>query len=781
MPDEIILDGWGQVIRGDFRVSSDDHVVRLLGHNFRCPVHNVFLSKLHRGQDFRCPCGRKSTYMCATPECLYSRCSQCLEAQGDENRNVIRGEGAWLEAARDAQALWGGFDDSHSDSESSSSTSSSFPSSSESSSSSEYRLKQHVDFLIYFRRQLRDPTRDYVQVSINEAQGLSSICNNLWDWVPPSYMLGSLFPQLFCDVYLDIPVNVIPVNIFLSKHLCDAFGLANPEQHVPLWMRAFYLPQVYDSTFKKLLFELLFYYRTTTADTRNFVRRAYTDTGSGQIEIDEPEFCLASEREMMSMLSKVEGAYRQVGSMSYFVTLTCNQSSSPGFQALSEVEPDHNLDLALCTQKCILSSELFALMRRWMANDNFPLGRCPLVFGRLEWQSLVRGNLPHLHILCWNGQPREVNIHRVTADMKHLFDWMPEHGFSENDRLSAIFQSSRLLLHTCSPTTRCQRDGRCRGPYNPPRSVAAVCPAPLSFGPLADNILIDIGIFVEERNPSQELLSSASIEYQSPSYVSRMSPTNGEIQFVMQSATNVQVRFCFSLKQATDGSTQEASYMLKYWIKPEDHASIKSKDNPEFLEINLPEANRVPSQKAQETQKAGPIGIGDTEAEYYIMKMAPLSSSGRFTKIPVSSLKQLVVVLGDKKRIWEHEVACAPCCVSGARRVRLDAHQLSLLEELRLSEHNASKIEWFNLRPPLLCEIFRSLHDFYKHCEVSAAPNQQHLDGHNVRVYSVRRLGFRVRDGSSISVKTDSTAEVGASKARIVDARMNGACGSTMT
>lgn len=126
----------------------------------------------------------------------------------------------------------------------------------------------------------------------------------------------------------------------------------------------------------------------------------------------------------------------------------------------------------------------------------------------------------------------------------------------------------------------------------------------------------------------------------------------------------------------------------------------------------------------------------------------------------MTALKNLVVRHQDKKDIWEHYVICQACAIDGERRLRLDAQQQTILRDLRAASYNASRIEWFNLRPPLLCELFRSITEFWRHCDVVPPRTRPHPDGHGIKQYRVADNGFYTLDGGRIIVRTSSIDQV---------------------
>jgi hypothetical protein len=302
------------------------------------------------------------------------------------------------------------------------------------------------------------------------------------------------------------------------------------------------------------------------------------------------------------------------GKWDYFLTITCNDTLSPGVSQISKAIKHRHLrgDAAAqvrLTQEC--QPLMVSCWRRTVnlffdylleSKENM-LGDVDKIFMRWEFQSAgAFGNKPHVHCgLTLKGEPIQETLDRVVCILNGLIghtketteDGLIEQGLLDDDfDFGKLIELTKIQQHSCqSAQGRCMKrindEGEtvCRVPVHPASDDYYYEEVPTTFDDQATEILKDLGLLSIDDHGKITLdpeLQGGRWHYPSDGYLERAIPTVPQLFALFKSSTNVQVcdrRF-------------QVAYLVKYATKSESHAFVKAKGQKDINSVAM-ESDRV--------------------------------------------------------------------------------------------------------------------------------------------------------------------------------------------
>ena len=246
-------------------------------------------------------------------------------------------------------------------------------------------------------------------VSANNARFLKNmVANSPGNSNSLLYVQAGLFPDIIWFQKEDGSYpGAIPASLYGSDKNNADLGMTSIRDHFITRIKNASLPCASNPAYIQIAFDVVFNSILKHHDTRVVLKRGWQDIKHGSSSYN-PESSLKfdvadSRRNVMEL-----GAAIASEPLTYFLTLTCNQSQHPGvapiFQALQKYLVKYKGNEAMT--KAIVQSEMVTMIRAWERAANIlmdfiekspdqPLGPVKKICYRFEFQS-SKGNFPHI-------------------------------------------------------------------------------------------------------------------------------------------------------------------------------------------------------------------------------------------------------------------------------------------------------------------------------------------------------------------------------------------------
>jgi predicted GIY-YIG superfamily endonuclease/DNA replication protein DnaC len=457
--------------------------------------------------------------------------------------------------------------------------------------------------------------------------------------------------------------------------------------------------------------------------------------------------CFFSFDEDTSSKKKKELSYLiREGRWDYFVTLTANDTLSPGLckiQAAMEkiAEGDSNKLLMLDQEYQNVKVKSWrrtiqALQRYFMESPDQVLGPIKTYFLRYEFQSKGSvGNKPHIHMgVSLKEEPEEKTLSRICCQTRLLFNdyfktdevTLTKQGLvDEHFTYSDILGLATLQQHHCEATNgRCMRrnaEGQehCRVPVHPERDYAWFEDlAPFKMDEDLANILQDLGLceIVNAEVVYDEKLRSGRWHYPSDGVKDKACPTVPALLAVFKSTTNV---------QHCDARFQVA-YLIKYITKEESHAYVYNRNQKTMQDVslesdtvrNMSYASEKKAQALQDEERV-PVAreISFQEVLWHLNGFEYCGTNVNFVHVSTFPPELRGGVLRYSRGGKKDATCNAPDINEGREALpawrRYTDNQAILRDSYMNSKFSLDNTSKFNMRPPELV-VFSNLCSFFK-------------------------------------------------------------------